>query len=173
MLNAILGTIIWKKKLGKYGRYIDNFFLINTSNEEEISAFYAYLNEYFNEYRPRRCIIISDNQFADDYFCNRYQNNPNFDLVNISSVERKAILDAYFYKSLTDKLMIISINNLYDRNLGRLKDKNEISVADLIVGGLLNIELQKKNYKKNKRVDWSFRQRGRYEKNTFNNANGR
>ena len=173
MLNAIHGTIFWKNKLGKYGRYIDNFFLINTAREEEISAFYRYLNEYFNEYMPRRCIIISDSQIANDYFCERYQGNPNFEFVNVTSTEKDFIIDAYFYKALTDKLMIVSIDNLFDRNLDRLIEKKGVSVTDLVVGGLLNIELQKKTDKKHEREDWSFRHRGEYEKSAFNYANGR
>lgn len=111
------------------------------------------------EFKAVRCIFITVDTIIKKEILDYFKDNSNIDVKVITKEEANYLIMAYWFNVLEDKLLIISLKNLYGRMLENLIGVNEITEEELMVAALLNLKTQKMGGKLENRTKWSFRVR--------------
>jgi len=155
MINAIIGCVIWKKKVKEYNVEEDNFFIIYPGEECLCNLICKYLYTYMIEKRSVRCVIFTADIDALKKLKDYFSNNINVCIEPITVVQITKIIDAYWYGELCDHLMILSTRKLYGRNLGTIDGIKNITEEDIFAAGLFNLKLKKRKFGPLIKKEWA------------------
>lgn len=159
IIGGLRGYSIWKKITREYDLARDNFFFVYPGEEHLIKYSNKYLYSYMYEFKAVRCIFITVVPEIEREIFECFKDNPNIDVKVVTNKEAKYLLMAYWFKVLGDKILIISLKNLYGRRLENLIGINDITEEELMVAALLNLKVKKIGGKLENRTKWSFRVR--------------
>lgn len=159
MVFGMKGHMVWQQLTKPYNVKTDNFFLVYPGEEDLTVYIKKYLYSYMYEKKAIKAVFFVTEKEAASMLMDNFAGNSNIDVKMISCKEAWLLLKAYWYRVTCDKLMIISLKNMYARKLNFLIDKNGITEEEIFAGGLFTLQLKKEGIRCEKRIDWSFRVR--------------
>lgn len=159
MVEGLRGYNLWKKITKEYDLNRDNFFFIYPGEEHLVQYVNKYLYSYMYEYKAVRCIFITLDQTSKEIILNFFKGNSNIDVIVITEKEANRLLMAYWFQALGDKVMVISLKNLYGRKLGNLVGINDIAEEELMIAALFNLKAKKVGKECEDKIKWTFRVR--------------
>lgn len=144
MTSALKGIKTWKKISKPYPLPRTIFILIYPSEEHLIVYLKKWLYTFMQEKKVSQIVVLSTNHEVlidvDFYF----KDNINIRSAFINENDFKALMCLYFYSSISDRLLVLSVKNLYGRDVSNLIGNNEITESDLVAGGLFTLNLKDK-----------------------------
>jgi hypothetical protein len=156
LLEGLKGYGVWKNITKKYNVMNDNFFIIYPGEDELVDFICKYLYVYMTECNAIRCIFITENKNNAVKIDRAFAGNNNISTVVVGMRNIKLLMSAYWYGMTSNKTMIVSIKNLYGRNIYNLVGKKNISKEDLMIAALFNLNAKKERINADE-IKWTFR----------------